>query len=120
MLRSIVATFILGIVFFLARKYQLDFWFHPEFGSMLAFFLGISFLFHRLMEFGFKDKRDKFVEFYLSTVVARLLLCVIFVGVYLYLGVDQIEVFIANFFALYLFYTIFEIYGLYRNLRRDS
>ncbi len=87
---------------------------------MLAFFLGVSFLFHRLMEFGFKDKRDKFVEFYLSTVVARLILCVIFVGVYLYLEVDQIEVFIANFFALYLFYTIFEIYGLYRNLRRDS
>ena len=72
------------------------------------------------MAFGFRDKRDKFVEFYLSTVVARLLGCIAFVAACLYLGVGNAPVFVANFFALYLFYTVFEIYGLYRTLRRDS
>ena len=115
MLRSLLLTLLLGIVFFLAPTLGFADWIHPSAGYMILFFLGISFLIHRLMEYGFSNKRDKFVEFYLSTVVIRLILCVIFVGVFLYQ-----PVFIANFFALYLFYTIFEIFGLYRNLRRDS
>ncbi|TDB65370.1 hypothetical protein EZE20_10550 [Arundinibacter roseus] len=120
MLRSLLATVLLGIAFFLARHYHIDQWFHAFVPYMLVFFLAVSFLIHRLMEFGFRDKRDKFVQFYLSTVVVRLLLCIVFVGISLYIGIENVKIFIANFFALYLFYTIFEIYGLYRNLRRDS
>lgn len=120
MLRSLLATLLLGIVFFLARYFQSDAWIHPQALYMLVFFFGISVLIHRLMDFGFRNKREKFVEFYLSTVVARLVLCILFVGVFLFLGVTDIPLFLANFFALYLFYTFFEIYSLYRNLRRDS
>jgi O-antigen/teichoic acid export membrane protein len=120
MLQSLILTFLLGIVFFLARYFQADAWIHPFAGYMLLFFLAISYLIHRLMEVGMRNKREKFVEFYLSTVVVRLLLCIVFVGVSFYLGIDDIPLFISNFFALYLFYTFFEIYGLYRNLRRDS
>lgn len=120
MLRSLLLTLLLGIVFFLAPTLGFADWIHPSAGYMILFFLGISFLIHRLMEYGFSNKRDKFVEFYLSTVVIRLILCIVFVGVFLYRGMENAPVFIANFFALYLFYTIFEIYGLYRNLRRDS
>lgn len=120
MLQSLLFTILLGIVFFLASTLGLSSWIHPSAGYMILFFLGISFLIHRLMEYGFSNKRDKFVEFYLSTVVIRLILCIVFVGVFLYRGLENAPVFIANFFALYLFYTIFEIYGLYRNLRRDS
>lgn len=120
MLRSLLLTLLLGIVFFLAPTLGISAWIHPTTGYMILFFLGISFLIHRLMEFGFSNKRDKFVEFYLSTVVIRLLLCIVFVGFFLYRGIENAPIFITNFFALYLFYTIFEIYGLYRNLRRDS
>ena len=120
MLRSLLLTLLLGIVFFLAPTLGIADWIHPSAGYMILFFTGISFLIHRLMEYGFSNKRDKFVEFYLSTVVIRLILCVIFVSIFLYLGVENQPIFIANFFALYLFYTIFEIFGLYRNLRRDS
>ncbi|GHB58909.1 hypothetical protein [Persicitalea jodogahamensis] len=120
MLRSILLTLVLGIAFFLVEHYGYGFYVHPWAKYMILFFLAISFLIHRLMEFGFRNKRDKFVEFYLSTVVARLLLCIAFVAVAFYFGVNNAPIFIANFFALYLFYTIFEIYGLYRTLRRDS
>jgi O-antigen/teichoic acid export membrane protein len=120
MLRSLLLTLLLGIVFFLAPTLGITGWIHPSAIYMILFFMGISFLIHRLMEYGFRNKRDKFVEFYLSTVVIRLLLCIVFVGIFLYRGVQHAPVFIANFFALYLFYTIFEIYHLYRNLRRDS
>ncbi|HEV7348712.1 hypothetical protein [Telluribacter sp.] len=120
MLRSILATLLLGIALFLAQKSGQDTWIHPTIWYMLAFFLGVSFLIHRLMEMGFKNNREKFVQFYLSTIIGRLLLSLIFVGVFLYLGVDNRPAFILDFFALYLFYTGFEIFGLYRNLRRNS
>jgi hypothetical protein len=71
------------------------------------------------MEYGHRNNREKFVQFYLSTVVGRLILSVIFIGAFLYAGLTDSVLFIINFFALYLFYTSFEIYGLYRNLRRD-
>lgn len=120
MLRSLLLTLLLGIAFFSVERFGYGFYVHPWINYMLLFFLAISFLIHRLMEFGFRNKRGKFVEFYLSTVVARLLLCIAFVAVAFYLGVGNAPVFVANFFALYLFYTVFEIYGLYRTLRRDS
>ncbi len=120
MLRSLLLTLFLGIAFFSVERLGYGFYVHPWINYMLLFFLAVSFLIHRLMEFGFRDKREKFVEFYLSTVVGRLLLCIAFVAVALYMGVGNAPVFIVNFFALYLFYTVFEIYGLYRTLRRDS
>ena len=119
MIRSIIATFVLGIVFFVAQKTNNDGWLHSRIWYILCFFLGISFLIHRLMEFGFKDKRDKFVQFYLSTIIGRLLLSIIFIGFFFYIGIEDKALFIIDFFALYLFYTCFEIYGLYSNLRRN-
>ncbi len=120
MLRSLLLTFLLGIGYFLASPLGYGAWIPAQWPYMLLFFLGVSYLIHRLMTFGFRDKREKFVEFYLSTVVMRLLLCIVFVGVNLYLGVDNAPVFVAHFFGMYLLYTIFEICGLYRTLRRDS
>lgn len=119
MIRSIIATFALGIVFFIAQKTNHDAWLHPYIWYILAFFLGISFLIHRLMEFGFKNKRDKFVQFYLSTIIARLLLSIFFIGFFFLIGTENQPLFVIDFFALYLFYTCFEIYGLYSNLRRN-
>jgi Na+/H+ antiporter NhaD/arsenite permease-like protein len=119
MIRSLLATVGLGIVFFLAQRTDNDQWLHPYIWYILAFFLGISFLIHRLMEFGFRNKRDKFVPFYISTIVARLILSIVFIGIFFYQGLDDKPLFIIDFFALYLFYTCFEIYGLYSNLRRN-
>jgi hypothetical protein len=119
MFRSILATLILGIVLFLAPYMGLNSYLHPYIWYILAFFLGISFLTHRLMEFGFKNKREKFVPFYISTIVAKLIFSLVFIGLFLYKGLSDSFLFVINFFALYLFYTCFEIYGLYCNLRRD-
>lgn len=119
MIRSLIATFILGIVFFIAQRTNNDAWLHSHIWYILCFFLGISFLIHRLMEFGFKNKRDKFVQFYLSTIIARLLLSIAFIGFFFFIGIEDKPLFIIDFFALYLFYTCFEIYGLYSNLRRN-
>lgn len=119
MLRSIVFTIFLGIVLFTADYISLGQYIHPKKWSILAFFLALALLQHRLMEFGFRENRKKFVQFYLSSLTARFVMCLIFVGVFLYLKVEDPNGFVLTFFAFYLFYTCFEIYGLYRNLRRD-
>jgi len=119
MVRSTVATIILGIALFLAQRFHMDSVIHPHIWYILAFFLGLSFLIHRLMEFGLRNNRQKFVTFYLSTIVGRLILSLVFIGLFLYNGLTNSFLFVLNFFALYLFYTCFEIYGLYCNLRRD-
>lgn len=119
MFRTVLATLFLGIVLFAADYFSLGTYIHSEKWSILAFFFAVSLLQHRLMEQGFKENRDKFVQFYLTTVVVRLLLCLVFVGVFLYFKVNSPNSFVITFFAFYLFYTCFEIYGLYRNLRRD-
>ncbi len=119
MLRNTIATIIIGIVFFIVQQFLKPSWVHPYFWYILAFFYGLSFLIFKLMEFGQKDNKQKFVNFYLSTIIGRLILSIIFIASFLYLGLTDSLLFIINFFTLYLFYTGFEIYGLYCNLRRD-
>ena len=119
MFRSILATLLIGIVLFLAQHFKFDSYIHPDIWYILAFFFGLSFLIHRLMEFGLRNNREKFVTFYLSTIVGRLILSLVFIALFLYRGLTDSFLFVINFFALYLFYTCFEIYGLYCNLRRD-
>jgi hypothetical protein len=119
MLRSTLFTLILAIVFFIAERYGSVTWLHPAWKIMLVFFLSVSFLMHRLMEVGFQNNREKFVPFYMATIVARMILGLVFVGFFLYRGVEQRKVFIVNFLILYICYMGFEIYGLSRNLRRD-
>lgn len=119
MLRTLIATILLGIVFFLAQRFHFDSFLHPYIWYILVFFFGVSFLAHRLMELGLRNKREKFVTFYISTIVARFILSLIFIALFLYKGLTDSFLFVTDFFALYLFHTCFEIYGLYRNLRRD-
>lgn len=119
MIKSTLATLLLGIVLFLAQQFGANSFIHPYIWYILAFFFGLSFLIHRLMEIGMRNNREKFVTYYISTIVGRIILSLIFIALFLYNGLTDSFIFIVNFFALYLFYTCFEIYGLYRNLRRD-
>jgi hypothetical protein len=119
MTRNFIVAIIVGIVLFLAQYFKFDAWLHPYVWYIYAFFTGLAFFLHRVMEYGHQNNREKFVQFYLSTVVGRLILSVIFIGAILYAGLTNSVLFVINFFAFYLFYTSFEIYGLYRNLRRD-
>lgn len=119
MLRTIYFTIFIGIALFLAQQLSHSSWTHPYIWYILTFFFGLSFLFHRLMENGMKDDRKKFVNFYLTTIVVRLIASIIFIGVCLYSGLTDSLLFTINFFVLYFLYMGFEIYGLYRNLRRN-
>jgi predicted signal transduction protein with EAL and GGDEF domain len=119
MRRTIVFTIVIGIVFFTAERFTPTHWLPNEKWLMLSFFFALSVLQHRLTAYGFQDNRSRFVSFYLTMTVLRLILCLLFVGLFLYHKVSNPASFILTFFGLYLFYTSFEVLGLYRNLRRD-
>lgn len=120
MRNSIILTGIIIIVFFLSKSLGFDHLIHPQKWIILSFFVAISYLFHLLIKQGMANKRENFVQFYLATIVIRFLLSILFIGFELYYHVQKPLLFIINFFVLYLFYTIFEISNLYRNLRQNS
>jgi hypothetical protein len=120
MSKTLILTGVLIIVFFVADATGLGHLLHQQKWVILSFFVAYSFLFNRLIELGFREKRKNFIPFYLSSVALRLLLSIIFIGIELYRGLQQQELFVINFFVLYLFYTIFEIWNLNSNLRQNS
>ncbi|QIP12620.1 hypothetical protein G8759_08285 [Spirosoma aureum] len=120
MLRTFIVTVILAIVFFIAERYSVSPWLHPDWKILLIFFLSVSFLTHRLVESGLQGDRERFIPLFMAATVARLILGLAFVGFFLFRHIDQRRTFIFDFLVLYIFYTGFEIWGLTRNLRRDS
>jgi hypothetical protein len=120
MLRIISLTLIVGLVFYFAPQIGLSQYVHSYKWFILTFFFAVAYLNHVLMQLGFANNRENFVQFYLGGIVARLILSLIFIGSFVYVGIIDMYIFISNFFVLYLCYTGFEIYGLYRNLRHIS
>lgn len=120
MLRIIIVTFVIAILFYFAPQMGLQSWIHPKKWEILAFFFAISYLNNLLTQMGLSKNRENFVQFYLGSITARMILSLVFIGIYLYSGMANPNIFVVNFFALYLCYTGFEIYNLYRKLRLFS
>ncbi len=120
MWRTLLPVLLVGIVFFLAPRLGLQAWIHPDSWDMLAFFACLGFLNYRLVKWGLADNGDKFVNFYLGSMVLRMILSFVFLIVYFFLDTLAIKHFILQFFVLYLFFTGFEIAGVYSNLRHFS
>ncbi len=120
MLKTAFLILFFAIVFFLADQLKLNLPLHEHRWYMLAFFSVLSFLFHSLVDQGKRNDNEKFIQFYLASVVIRLLACIVFVLVFLLNGLENKGTFLLNFFALYLCFTAFEIYLLSANLRRFS
>ena len=120
MLRIILFTIGIGLLFYVAPEIGLSQYVHAKKWVILSFFFAISYLNHILMQIGFAKNRENFVQYYLGSVTGRLVLSLIFIGIYVYSGTSNLNTFIIDFFVLYLCYTGFEIFGLYRNLRHFS
>ena len=60
------------------------------------------------------------VNVFLATTVFRMLLSIIFITLNFFQGLEQEIVWIADFFVVYLFFLVFEIYSIISNLRAIS
>jgi O-antigen/teichoic acid export membrane protein len=120
MARSLILTGVFIVIFFLLPMIGLGHLIHPKKWEILAFFAATSLLSSRLSELGLRNKGENFVTFSLATNVLRIILSLFFIGIYLFLKVEQSLLFILNFFVLYLCYTVFEIWNNSRKLRQNS
>lgn len=65
-------------------------------------------------------ENNRFVGRFLMTTGMRIILCAIFLAIYLIISVEREQSFVLTFMCLYLFYTIFEIYHLVIKLRPEK
>lgn len=120
MIRTALFYLIIIIVLFLAPRLGFEAYVHSSKWIILAFFVATSYLYHVLLSLGMRGERSKFIEFYLVSFTIKLILTLLFIGIMLFIGLPNRQLFVINFFALYLFLTVFEINNILRKLRRFS
>ena len=86
------------------------------FSFLVAIFIGLS----NSYFVSRKDFAENLTQIFLASTVMRLLLSVFFVGIILYLDVDDRLLWVINFFILYISYLLFEIFSLMTTLRPHS
>ncbi|MEY2794204.1 MAG: hypothetical protein RJA76_2196 [Bacteroidota bacterium] len=106
------------LAFILGLKSLKPDWIHEDILFIWAFFAFLAYLSNLLHGIGMQKEREKLIPFHMATQGVRFLCSLLFVGTFAYLKVENIYLFIINFFVLYLFSTYFEISGLLRKLRR--
>ncbi len=119
MLRTFGFTAIIGLSFFIISKLGFGTNLPTEKWFILVFFFAVYLFQHRLLEFGTNNDNKNFIQFFMASTVLRLILSVVFVGMFLRFGIKNTKTFTITFIVLYLSYTFFEIYGISAKLRRD-
>ena len=94
--------------------------FHTYKWGLLIFFFIQSLLSSLITDFGMKTEGVTFQKFYMLSITIRLFLSILLIFVFIYLKVENLIFLVTNFFALYFFYMLFEIYFLLVNLRTNS
>lgn len=106
----------LFFVLFLVGSSSFQHLLHPGIWYIFLFFTMVHLLVVRLADMGFE--RGNFINFYLASTVIRIVLILIFTGVFLWLFPENRKLFLLTAVVFYLFFTIFEISILLRKLRR--
>lgn len=116
----VLTAIIVGLVLGLGAL-GLDSIIHEEIWSIIIFSgvvgLGVAFV---NMYFVKKGSHLGLVNVFLATTAFRMLFSIFFITIILYLGLENQLVWIGDFFVIYLFYLVFEIYTIMSNLRAIS
>lgn len=122
LLESLVFSIVLALVVFGISQIQGDakiihegIWAILIFSAVLG--LLVSFLGSWGMSVVSVEGRSNII---LGITILRMIISAIFIGVVLYRGVEDRIVWVIDFFALYLFYLVFEILSILSNLRAIS
>lgn len=88
--------------------------------TIFYFMVIMSYLVSFLALWLYKKSPENFLQIKLLGMVIRILASLTFIAVIVWRGQENIILFIANFFILFLFYLIFDIYTFISNLRPIS
>ena len=93
---------------------------HEEIWSIFGFVAGLSYLLGLVTQWLYTKSPEYFIHLKLLGMLIRILSSLGFIGILVVLDLENIILFIANFFLLFLFYLIFDIYYFISNLRPNS
>lgn len=115
-----IPTLIILILIFLEQFLFPNILFHKMKWFLLAFFIFQVYATNKITEFGLSEDKIKFQNYYFVTMIIRLILAPLVLGVFYYIDSQNIILLVINFFIFYFFYFVFEIYYLLANLRANS
>jgi len=114
LLSAIIALLILGL------QVLFPVIIHERIWHIYFFLLILSFLIALLNSVLLKAFAENFFHISVLAMILRLVASLVFVGVEVWPGMENIILFIADFFVIFLFYLIFDIYAFLSNLRPIS
>ncbi|ADQ19261.1 hypothetical protein Lbys_3613 [Leadbetterella byssophila DSM 17132] len=115
-LQNYVPSILLFVVLFLVQRTSWAEYLPERVWYIFLFFVALDILVQKLTKMGFEQ--ENFINFYLASVVIRMVLILIFVGVFLYMYPENRKAILLTTVVFYLFFTTFEISFLLRKLRR--
>lgn len=118
-LRFATFSFILAVLiqifkYFLPQIFSDSIWF------VFLFVLILSYLVSFTSNWLYKKSPENFLQIKLLGMVIRILAALAFITTWVIGGEENIILFISNFFVLFLFYLVFDIYTFISNLRPIS
>ncbi|MFN3999739.1 hypothetical protein [Algoriphagus sp.] len=118
-LQFLLATAAL-VLFILILQLILPMVIHSKIWEIVAFMAITSFLISLLNAFLLKNFGENFFQIMVLAMILRFIASLVFIGLEVWPEMENIILFIADFFIVFLFYLIFDIYAFLSNLRPIS
>ena len=93
---------------------------HESIWSIFGFVVILSYLLSVVTQWLYLKSPENLLSLKLLGMIIRILSSLGFIGILVVLGLENIILFIANFFIIFLFYMVFDIYIFISNLRPIS
>ena len=93
---------------------------HESIWSIFGFVAGLAYFLTVVTRWLYLKSPENLLSLKLLGMIIRILSSLGFIGILVVLGLENIILFIANFFIIFLFYMIFDIYIFISNLRPNS
>ncbi|UOE50222.1 hypothetical protein MTO98_03945 [Mucilaginibacter sp. SMC90] len=124
-LRTVILLFVLLAVIialppFLLSRSSYAGWIDPHFWLIFGFITGLTFITTISILIVAKINQEIYAQTFLAATMVKLLTCMFFCLFFLVKIKVNGVIFIANFFYVYFFNLVFEIYGLLRTLRNQK
>jgi hypothetical protein len=110
---------IAGIIYLLQEFIRPD-WVHETMWIILSFFVLLTWLTVMFSHYLLEVSKENSVNILLGAMAIRFLASIGFVAILLFIGAENLILFVVNFFVIYFFYLLFDIYTLISNLRPNS
>jgi L-asparagine transporter-like permease len=113
-----VSLLLAGILFLL--EFLVPQLVHSTIWTIFGFMAGLSYLLSVVTGWLYRKSPENFFALKILGMLIRTLSATGFIGILVVMGLENIILFIANFFIIFLFYMIFDIYTFISNLRPNS